>query len=287
MHNYLYSYLSIVRCYLKMEVLILGNKLLERLSSVTSNAEQVTPEVTLLNFTVVNAFLVGDPLSDGKEFVLVDTGLENAYDFILETVKKYYGKDIRPQCIVLTHGHFDHVGSVIKLSEYWDVPVYIHELELPYVTGKMDYPKGDSTVGGEISQMSPSFPHTSIDISYRINILPQDGKIPGMYGWKWIHTPGHTRGHISLFKELDRVLIAGDAISTTKQESMWSVITKKEEISGPPAYMTEDWEKAKESIIYLKSLEPAILLPSHGKPLRNLEIREQLEMLVNKIDKMY
>ena len=279
-------YLSTVICYLKMEVLILGNKLLEILSFMTASAEQVTPEVTLLDFAAVNAFLVGDPLSDGKEFVLVDTGLENSYNFILETVKKYYGRDARPQCIVLTHGHFDHVGSVIKLSEHWNVPVYVHELELPYVTGKMDYPLGNPNQGEEIAQMSPSFPHTGIDISHRVVILPQDGKIPGMPGWRWIHTPGHTRGHISLFKELDRVLIAGDAISTIKQESMWSVITKKEEISGPPNYMTEDWGKAKESIMYLKSLEPAILLPSHGKPLRNLKIKEQLDVLMSKVDKM-
>lgn len=264
----------------------MGNKLLERLSSITANAEQVTAEVILLNFTVVNAFLIGDPLSDGKEFILVDTGLENSYDFILESVSKHYGKGIRPQCIVLTHGHFDHVGSVIKLSEHWDVPVYIHELELPYVIGEKDYPLGDPTVGGKVSEMSPTFPHTSIDIKEKISVLPQNGKIPGVPGWKWIHTPGHTEGHISLFHEMDRVLIAGDAISTTKQESMMSVITRKEEISGPPAYLTEDWSKALDSIRYLKSLEPSVLLPSHGKPLRGLKIKEHLETLVSKIDKI-
>lgn len=269
-----------------MEVFILENKLLERLSSITANAEQVTAEVTLLNFTVVNAFLVGDYLSDGKEFVLVDTGLENSYDFILEAVGKYYGKDVRPQCIVLTHGHFDHVGSVIKLSEYWDVPVYIHELELPYVTGEKDYPLGDPTVGGGVSKMSPSFPHTSIDIGHRIMTLPQDGKVPGIPGWKWIHTPGHTQGHISLFNEMDRILIAADAISTQKQESMTSVLTQKKEISGPPAYLTEDWNKALDSIRNLKALEPSILLTSHGKPMRGLQVREHLEMLVSKLDKL-
>lgn len=264
----------------------MGNKLLERLSSITANAEHVTAEVILLNFGVVNAFLVGDPFSDGKEFVLVDTGLENSFDFILETINKHYGADLRPQCIVLTHGHFDHVGSVIKLSEYWDVPVYIHELEVPYVTGEKDYPLGDPEVGGKVSEMSPSFPHTSIDIGKRVSVLPQDGKIPGIPGWKWIHTPGHTGGHISLFHELDRVLIAGDAISTTRQESMRHVITQKREIAGPPAYLTEDWNKALDSLIYLKSLEPTVVLPSHGKPLRGLKVKEHLESLVSKIDKM-
>ena len=57
-----------------------------------------------------------------------------------------------------------------------------------------------------------------------------------MPGWKWIHTPGHTEGHISLFHEKDRVLIAADAFSTTKQESLLSVMTHAEQISGPPKF---------------------------------------------------
>jgi glyoxylase-like metal-dependent hydrolase (beta-lactamase superfamily II) len=45
---------------------------------------------------------------------------------------------------VLTHGHFDHVGSVIELADYWNVPVYAHKLELPYLVGQMDYPPARS-----------------------------------------------------------------------------------------------------------------------------------------------
>lgn len=264
----------------------MSNRLLEGLSFVTANAEHVTHEVVLLNFTVVNAFLVGDPFADSKDFILVDTGMENSFKFILEAVNKHYGKGIRPRCIVLTHGHFDHVGSVIRLAEYWDVPVYVHELELPYVTGKKDYPLADPTVGGKIAEMSPTFPNTSIDLGERVRILPKDGKVPGIPGWRWIHTPGHTEGHISLFHPIDRVLIAGDALSTTKQESLTSVITRKQEISGPPAYLTEDWNKALNSIRHLQSLEPVIVLSSHGKPLRGLKVKEHLDMLVSKIEKM-
>ena len=40
-----------------------------------------------------------------------------------------------------------------------------------------------------------------------------------MPGWRWVHTPGHTAGHVSLFRDADRTLIAGDAFVTTKQES--------------------------------------------------------------------
>jgi len=81
---------------------------------------------------------------------------------------------------------------------------------------------GDPTVDeGMVAKMSSTFPHhTSIDIGFRAVALTSDGSIPGMDGWRWIHTPGHTEGHISLFRESDRILIAGDAFTTTKQESL-------------------------------------------------------------------
>lgn len=263
----------------------MGNKLLERMSKITATSYEAVSDVLVLDFTVVNACLVGDYLSDSKEFVLVDTGLENSADYILETIDRRFGKETKPQCIILTHGHFDHIGSVIKLSRHWDVPVYIHELELPYITGKKDYPLADPSVGGGgVSAMSESFPHTSIDIGDRARILPSDGSVPGMKGWKWIHTPGHTAGHISLFRELDRTLIAGDAFSTTKQESLFHVVSQKQEISGPPAYLTEDWQAAKNSVRLLDSLNPHVAITSHGKPMRGAQLSEQLSMLADNFD---
>lgn len=264
----------------------MGNKLVEWLSGITTSSQEVNDDILILQFTVVNAFLVGNPRDKG--FVLIDAGLENSGDYIVESVEKRFGKDARPQAIILTHGHFDHVGSVIKLSKLWDVPVYAHELEIPYLTGKKDYPAGDPTVSnGMVAQLSPTFPHTSIDISSRLKTLPKDGSVPGMEGWKWIHTPGHTEGHVSLFREKDRVLIVADAFTTTDQESLWSVITQKKEINGPPAYLTTDWESAKESIRILRSLKPSLAITSHGKPLGGQELAKHLEMLINDFDKVY
>jgi len=265
----------------------MGNKLVEGMSKLATSSQEITSEILVLQFTIVNAFLVGNPKAGNKKFVLVDTGLENSGNFIIKAAEERFGTESRPEAIILTHGHFDHVGSVIQLSQHWDVPVYIHELEIPYITGKKEYPVGDPTVGGGmVAEMSPTFPHTSIDIGYRAVALPADGSIPSMPEWRWIHTPGHTEGHISLFRESDRVLIAGDAFSTTKQESLWSVLTQKEQISGPPAYLTVDWKAAKDSINRLKELNPNIVLPSHGKPMEGKEIMEHLNMLVNDFDEI-
>lgn len=265
----------------------MGNKLVEGMSKTTTSSQEIVSDILILQFTIVNAFLIGDSGSQKKKFVLVDTGLKNSGEYILKTVEERFGKDARPEAIVLTHGHFDHVGSVIQLSQHWDVPVYIHELEMPYITGKKDYPMGDPTVDeGMVAKISPTFPHTSIDIGFRAVALPSDGRVPGMDGWRWIHTPGHTEGHISLFRESDRVLIVGDAFTTTKQESLWSVLTQKEQVSGPPAYLTVDWKGSKESIECLKDLEPSLVLPSHGKPMKGDEIMEHLNMLIEDFDEI-
>ncbi|KJS19261.1 MAG: metallo-beta-lactamase family protein [Clostridiaceae bacterium BRH_c20a] len=265
----------------------MGNKIVEGLSAMTTSFQEIDPDILILQFTVVNASIIGKKNAQSGEWVLVDTGLENSADYILQSAKDRFGKNSRPQAIILTHGHFDHVGSVITLSNKWDVPVYAHKLEIPYLTGKKDYPLADPSVGGGmVAQMSQTFPHTSIDIGYRAVELPSDGSIPGMPNWKWIHTPGHTEGHICLFREEDRVLFAGDAFTTVKQESLMSVITQKEQISGPPAYLTTDWKTAEESIKHLRELRPALVIPSHGQPMRGAELTEQLEMLIENFEEI-
>ena len=123
-----------------------------------------------------------------------------------------------------------------------------------------------STVGGGfMAAISPLYPRKAINIGAKANKLPENGEIPAMPGWKWIHTPGHTPGHISLFREKDRTLIAGDAFTTVQQESVLAVMTQELDIHGPPAYFTPDWTLAKQSVEKLVSLEPECALTGHGK----------------------
>lgn len=260
----------------------MGNKIVEAVSKVTSSTEEVMPDILVLQSTIVNACVVGDPTSKSNKWVLIDTGLENSAEFILESTEKRFGKNNPPQEIILTHGHFDHVGSVITLANHWDVSVYINQLELPYITGKKDYPAADPTVDeGMVAKMSPTFPHKSIDIGQRAKALPSDGSIPGMPDWKWIPTPGHTEGHISLFRENDRTLIVGDAFCTVKQESLMSVLSQSEEISGPPKYLTTDWKAAEASVKRLQQIKPMLAIPSHGKPMKGNELSQHLELLTH------
>ena len=105
-----------------------------------------------------------------------------------------------------------------------------------------------------------------------------------MPGWRWIHTPGHTPGHIALFWDEDRLLIAGDAFTTVKQESGEAVERQVKEIHGPPAYLTPDWPKAWKSVRILEQLKPEIVISSHGQPMRGEEMQRQLKRLVQEFD---
>ncbi|MEH7273393.1 MBL fold metallo-hydrolase [Neobacillus vireti] len=237
----------------------------------------VLPDVFCYTNQIVNLAVVGTK----DDFVLVDTGMPKSADEITEMITEHFDGEARPSAIVLTHGHFDHVGSLVELLEKWRVPVYAHEMELPYLTGKKDYPPGDPGVdSGLVAKMSPMFPNHGINVGEQVERLPQDGSIPHMPGWKWIHTPGHTPGHISLFREHDRALIAGDAFVTVKQESLYKVLTQTQEISGPPRYYTTDWNAAFESVKTLEALKPEFAVTGHGIPMNGEELRENLSYLV-------
>ncbi|HVW83203.1 MAG TPA: MBL fold metallo-hydrolase [Bryobacteraceae bacterium] len=204
---------------------------------------------------------------------LVDAGLPFSASRIRGWVEEQFGGKAHPKSIVLTHGHFDHTGAIEDLLEHWDVPVYAHPLEAPYLTGKARYPPPDASAGGGLmSVLSPLYPRGPVDISRNLRPLPEDGSLPEMPGWEWIHTPGHTRGHISLFRDADHVLLVGDAFCTTKAESFLAVATGRPELHGPPAYYTSDWDDARRSVEKLAALEPRVLAPGHGMPMAGTEI---------------
>lgn len=243
----------------------------------------VLPDLYCYTNQIVNLVLVGK--EDG--FVLIDAGMPGAAEEIKELIKEMFGEYARPMAIVLTHGHFDHVGSLVELLEEWRVPVYAHELELPYLTGKRDYPPGDPGVdAGLVAKMSPMFPNHGINIGDQVQMLPKDGSIPNMPGWKWLHTPGHTPGHVSLFREQDRALIVGDAFVTVKQESLFKVLTQTQEISGPPRYYTTDWDAAYDSVKKLEALKPEVVVTGHGVPMSGAELRSNLRYLVENFEEI-
>lgn len=251
--------------------------------SLVSSHQQIADGAIHLRYLFTNVYLVGTE----QNWVLVDAALKGAGDDIAGAAEEYFGEGAQPSAIVLTHGHFDHVGALPELLERWDVPVWAHEIELPHLTGQQDYVEPDPTVGkGAMALLSFAYPNEAIDLGDRVNVLPADFTVPNMPGWSWVPTPGHTNGHVSLFRESDRTLIAGDAFVTVEQESLYKVATQKEEVHGPPAYFTPDWNAARESVRRLEALSPEIGATGHGTPMRGEELRDGLRTLLENFEEI-
>ena len=97
-----------------------------------------------------------------------------------------------------------------------------------------------------------------------------------MPGWRSLHTPGHTPGHVSFWRDADRALIVGDAFITTGQESAYEVAVQEPEMHGPPMYFTTDWEAARRSVEQLAALEPDLVVTGHGRPMQGEAMRQAL-----------
>jgi glyoxylase-like metal-dependent hydrolase (beta-lactamase superfamily II) len=248
---------------------------------------EIAPDLAYKRTAIVNVVFWGQRGAGDRNWVLIDAGMPGFAGAIADAAEERFGKDARPAAIVMTHGHFDHVGSLKALADRWDVPIYVHEREVPFMDGTQAYPPPDPSVGGGLMALtSPLFPPGPFDFSPWLRILPEDGSVPPMPGWHWLHTPGHTAGHVSFWRDADRSLIVGDAFVTTKQESAYAAITQEPEMHGPPMYYTPDWVSARESVRRLAALEPELAVSGHGRAFRGAAMRAALHTLARDFDQV-
>ena len=256
---------------------------------ITVPKEQIVPTqdvadgVRGLRIAFVNIFAVTH--ADGS-WTLIDAGLPYTASLIRNWTEKV--AHTPPNAILLTHGHFDHVSAARDLADEWNVPIFAHPLEYPFLTGLKKYPAPNMGAGGgAMSLLSPLYPRGPVDLGARLRelMISESNDMAEMPGWRVLHTPGHTAGHVSFFREQDHCLIVGDAFCTTKPESFFeAAIAQQPELHGPPAYFTWDWDAARESVRRLASLEPTIVAPGHGHPLRGAELPRELQKLAAHFD---
>lgn len=258
------------------------------LPSEELSLDAIAPNIKGLRIAFVNVFGITLPNST---WLLIDAGVPFSETLIRNWTEKTYRTP--PIALVLTHGHFDHVSNAKALAEHWNVPVYAHPLEFPYLTGKQDYPAPNVGAGGGLmSLLSPLYPRHPIDLGARLRPLAvtSSASAPSNDGplgpdWQVLHTPGHTPGHVSFFRSADKALLVGDAFCTTKPESFFeAALAQEPELHGPPAYFTSDWTLAGKSVKTLARLNPAIVIPGHGKPLAGAGVPAALSTLAAQFD---
>ncbi|HET9181386.1 MAG TPA: MBL fold metallo-hydrolase [Candidatus Angelobacter sp.] len=239
-----------------------------------AKSQTIAQDVVCIPTGISNAYLLGTE----EGFVLVDSGTAGNEKKILRAVRTELGKNATPCAIVLTHGHFDHSGSALELARRWGVRIYVHRRELPFVDGRECYPPADPTVGGFLAQMMRFAPNHKIDLSPHVTTLRLT-ELPWIAGWRILETPGHSPGHISLFRPADGTLIAGDAFATVDLDSASAVVSKRPQVSRPPAAFTPDWQNAERSVRRLAELDARVLAAGHGVPMFGFAAQGQLRDL--------
>jgi glyoxylase-like metal-dependent hydrolase (beta-lactamase superfamily II) len=220
---------------------------------------QIAPEVAIVPGIIANAYIAGNR----ESWVLVDTGTPGSARKIVRAAEARFGRGARPRAILLTHGHFDHAGSAPLLAERWGVPVFADARELPYLTGQAHYPPMDTSKPGFFSRLARFFPSSTVNLGDRVQEFGIE-----LGDWEILATPGHTPGHVSLYRPGDGVLLAGDALTTMDLDSFWGTLLQRPKVCRPPVPATMDWEQARESVRLLASLRPSVIAAGHGAPMR-------------------
>jgi glyoxylase-like metal-dependent hydrolase (beta-lactamase superfamily II) len=238
-------------------------------------APEIAPGVHLLGpwgRTQTNAYLV----RAGSSWNLVDAGWESDGPRIQAAVRSLLGDGIAPTAILLTHAHPDHDGSARELAGAWGCPVFAHAAEVPIATG--DFAAMERYAGPldrwlilplmrALGRRRRETILARSSLAGIVQPLEPGGAIPGMEGWAWIGTPGHTPGHVAYFRARDGVLLAGDAILTLQVNTWPGLLRQRQGLSAPPWYTTWDRGAATSSIAEIASLEPTVLGGGHGMPL--------------------
>ncbi|WP_353615313.1 MBL fold metallo-hydrolase [Virgibacillus sp. 7505] len=133
-------------------------------------------------------------LESKNDCLIVDPGGDSVK--LIEWIKQ---KELRPQAILLTHAHFDHIGAVDDARDIYHIPVYLHEEEADWL--------GDPGKNG--SKMFPVKQITARDADE--NLKPGNMGF-GHFEFEVRHTPGHSPGSVSLVFHKEKYAIVGDAL---------------------------------------------------------------------------
>jgi hydroxyacylglutathione hydrolase len=190
---------------------------------------------------LMNVYLVGD--------VLVDAATRQSGRRIVRQLK---GRDLAAH--MLTHAHSDQQGASREVCETFGIPFWV---------GAED---ADAAERPElILERQPTHPvnrfiwRTMAGPGRRVDRKLEDGD--DVAGFTLLHTPGHSAGHMALWRERDGVLICGDVLASM------DTLTGVRGLREPKDFLTPDPARNRDSARRLAALKPNLVLFGHGPPL--------------------
>jgi len=233
--------------------------------------------------THVHAYLA--EISGGR-WMLVDGGLgtEDAWAALEAGVTEVAGGWSAVAVHVLTHMHMDHVGLAARVRAATGAPVLMGRLDAERMAHAAAHPDEETAYRAELFRRcgAPAEWIAAVQEGHagaralappvRVDGMMDgdEGDVPGAGGWRHLWTPGHTAGHVSLFRPADGVLVAGDAVLPR--------ITPTLGVNRQRADPVGDYVAALDR---LAALGPALVLPGHGDPVEGVarigELREAAE----------
>ncbi len=214
--------------------------------------KEVAEDVHLLSGwppNAINVYLVGD--------VLIDAATRQAERRIF---KQLAGHTLSAHA--LTHVHPDHQGASHAVCERFGVPLWCGEHDAP----RMESP--GAVVGEKLLRGGPVLRgYAALQRQWWVGpphpvarTLREGDEVAG---FTVLDTPGHTRGHVALWRERDRVLILGDVLNNM------NLMTGIAGLHEPPEFFNVDSAQNRASARRLAALRPSLACFGHGPPLRD------------------
>jgi hydroxyacylglutathione hydrolase len=190
----------------------------------------------------INVYLVGD--------VLLDASTRHAGKRILRQLK---GRTVSAHA--LSHAHPDHQGASHEICETLGLPLWCGEGDAEAMeTGRIMERQPDHPINRLIGLVFPGPAHP---VQRRL----REGD--DVAGFEVLEVPGHSDGHVALWRDSDGALICGDVFTNI------DTLTGLPGLHEPKSFFTPDPARNRESMRRLADLEPALVCFGHGRPLRN------------------